>query len=57
MGRSMAMESLHGVLETSTRATILKISVKATEKCIGLMGVITKAVGKKVVNKDRVILH
>ncbi len=56
MERSTAMESLHGMLETYIRATILKICVKAMEKCTGLMGVITKAIGRKVVNRDKVTL-
>jgi hypothetical protein len=43
--KNMAMESLAGQEETSIKATISKIFELGLEKCIGLMGHVTKASG------------
>jgi len=47
---NMAMESLDGLVATSTRETILMTSDTGMEKCTGLMVVSTKASGQKASN-------
>lgn len=55
MIRNMELEFLHGLLAISIRETSLKMKDKVTERCIGLMVVLTKVNGLGVFNTEKVL--
>lgn len=55
--KNRAMESLLGILETSTKEIILRMKEKALGRCLGLMEAIIKETGTKVSKKEKVYLQ
>ena len=54
MIKNVVMVFSHGQVEMSIKAIILMICAMAMEKCIGTMEVVTKVIGKKESNTEKV---